>query len=124
MAQISGRVVDYSTNAPLPNVMVQGVAQNGTIFTTVFTDSEGKYDTNHTGFDDLYSTITFQKEGYKTQSMRPASANGVDVPLPQNGTLAAVTLTLKQNPAKAFLYVLIGAGLVYLFIKYRKRIKM
>jgi uncharacterized protein YfaS (alpha-2-macroglobulin family) len=124
MANIKGRVVDYDTDLPVLGVLVQGIAQNGTVFTSGTTDASGNYDLNHSGFDDLYSKIVFKKEGYAEQSMRPSSANNVDVVLPKANTLAAVTLTLKQNPSKAVLFLAIGALAVWLFIKYRSRLKI
>jgi hypothetical protein len=122
MALIRGRVIDYDTDAPLSNVLVQGVAKNGTVFASGNTDNNGGFNIDHAGFDDLYAKITFDKDGYASQSMRPASANDTDVVLPKAGTLSAVTLTLKQNKTKVLLWVAVGALLVFLYFKYKNKI--
>jgi hypothetical protein len=121
MANIKGRVVDYDTDIPILGVLVQGVAADGTTFTSTTTDANGGYDINHSGFDDPYAKITFNKEGYAKQTMRPASANDVDVVLPKAGTLSAVTLTLKQNKTKVLLFLAIGVALAFLYLKYFKK---
>lgn len=122
MALIRGRVIDYDTDSPIPNVLVQGVKSDGTVFASGNTDVNGGFSIDNAGFDDLYSKITFDKEGYAKQSMRPASANNADVVLPKAGTLSAVTLTLKQNKTKVILWVAVGALLVFLYFKYKSKI--
>jgi hypothetical protein len=124
MAEIKGRVVDYNTDNPIPNVLVSGVNKDGAVFASGNTDSEGKFDLNHTGFDDLYSTIRFQKDGYGLQQMQPASANNADVVLSPTGTLAAFTLTVKKNPTKVIIAVIITAALVFLYFKYKNKLKL
>lgn len=124
MANIKGRVVDYDNDSPISGVLVQGVAKDGTAFISGTTDSGGNFNLSNTGFDDLYSRVIFKKDGYQSQLMQPASANGQDVVLMKNGSLAAVTLTVKKNPIKALLFVAIGAAAVYLFIKYRSKISL
>ena len=92
---------------------------DGTVTTS---DSAGNFNISDTGFDDLYSHIMFKKDGYQSQLMQPASANGQDVVLMKSGTLAAVTLTLKRNPAKYVLIAAIAIVATWLFIKYRSKI--
>lgn len=124
MSKITGKVVDYNTDAGILGVLVQGVASDGTIFTSTTTDNSGSYTLDNAGFDSPYAKISFNKEGYAATSMRPQSANNVDVVLAPANTLAAVTLTLKRDPKKALLFALIGAAIVYLAIKYRKQLKL
>lgn len=124
MATIKGRVIDYDTDNSILGVLVEGVAPNGTVFASGTSDGGGSFSVNHTGFDDLYSKIRFSKTGYATQTMRPASAMDTDVVLPKANTLAAVTLTVKQNKTKVVLFLVIGAAIAYLFIKYRSQIKL
>lgn len=123
MSKINGRIVDYDNDSPVSNVLVQGIASSGTVFASTNSDNGGNFTLDNQGFDDPYSKISFVKDGYATQTMRPASANNVDVVLPKAGTLASVTLTLKQNKTKALLFVVIGGILVFLFIKYRSKLK-
>lgn len=123
MSKIAGRVIDYSTDDPVLGVLVQITSQNNVVTASTTTDSAGNWQIDNSSVDDLYSKISFAKDGYATQTMRPTSANDVDVVLPRAGTLASVTLTLKQNPKRALLYALIGAVAVYLVIKYKNQLK-
>lgn len=120
MSNIKGRVVDYDTDGPVAAVLVSGISGSGTLFAEATTNAEGEYNLNHIGFDDLYSQIRFSKNGYATQTMRPASANNVDVVLPKSNTLAAVTITLKQNKPKIILFLAIGIALTVIYFKYFK----
>ncbi len=123
MATIKGRVVDYDNDIPLPDVSVSGIAKDGTVFIAAKTNSEGIFDITNTGFDDPFSKIEFDKDGYAKQTMRGASANSVDVPLPKAGTLGVVVVAVKQNKTKALLFVALGAVAVYLLMKYKNSIK-
>jgi hypothetical protein len=124
MATISGRVVDYDSNSPLQGVFVQGINPDGTFINSTNTDSGGHFTLSDPALDNPAARIVFQSDGYATQSMGPKSANGVDVVLPKAGTLAAVTITVKRNPMKAVLFILIGAALVYFLIKYKHKLPL
>lgn len=121
MGSLKTRVVDYDTDSPIPGVLVQGTLPDGTTFISGTTDANGAVNLNHAGFDNLAAKVSFNKEGYATQTMRAPSANNVDVVLPKAGTLAAVTITAIQNKNKILLYVAIGAALVFLYFKYGKK---
>jgi hypothetical protein len=54
--------------------------------------------------------------------MRPSSANNVDVVLPKSNTLAAVTITLKQNKTKVILIALVAIVLTVVYFKYLKNV--
>lgn len=123
MSKITGRVIDYTTDAPILGVLVQGVGSIGAPFTSTTTDGQGRYTLDSPYLDDNASKVTFTKDGYATQSMRVPSANGVDVVLPKAGTLASVTLSLKRSPQKLLLFAVIGGVLVYLAIKYKSKLK-
>jgi hypothetical protein len=122
MATIKGRVVDYDNDIPLPDVDILGLAKDGIVFVTAKTDSEGLYNITDTGFDDPFAKIEFSKEGYAVQTMRPTSANNVDVPLPKAKTLGAVVVAVRNNKTKAFLFAALGALAVWLYIKYGKNL--
>lgn len=123
-ASISGRVVDYDSDQPIQGVLVQGMLSDGTFINSTNTDASGMYTLSDPGLADPSAKVSFTADGYATQSMRPASADGVDVVLPKAGTLSSVTVTLKRNPMKAVLFVLIGAAIVYFLIKYKNQIKL
>lgn len=122
MANIQGKVVDYDNDSPIAGVLVQGVSKDGTVFASTTSDNNGNFNISNTGFDDLYSRIMFKKDGYQSQLMQPVSANGQDVVLMKSGTLAAVTLTVKRNPAKYAIIAIIAIIATWLFIKYRSKI--
>jgi hypothetical protein len=124
MATISGRVVDYDSNSPLQGVLVQGVNPDGTFIGSTNTNADGNFTLTDTALDNPASKITFTADGYATQSMQPASANGVDVVLPKSGTLASFTVTVKRSPMKALFFVGIGALIVYLLIKYKHKLPL
>jgi hypothetical protein len=120
MANIKTRVVDYDTDEPVQLATVEGVAANGTVFMTGKTSATGSIEMNNIMFDDPYSKIRFSKEGYATQTMRPSSANNVDVVLPKSNTLAAVTITLKQNKTKVIIVAIVAIVLTVVYFKYFK----
>jgi hypothetical protein len=123
-ASISGRVVDYDSDQPIQGVLVQGILSNGIFINSTNTDASGNFTLTDQGLADPSAKVTFTADGYATQSMRPASADGVDVVLPKANTLSSVTLTIKRSPVKAIIFVLIGAAVVYFLIKYKNQIKL
>jgi len=122
MSKITGRVIDYDNDSPIQGVLIQGIAKNGTIFNSTNTNAMGQFVFDDPGLDDLYSQVRFSADGYATQTMRPSSANNVDVVLPKAGTLATVTLAVKRNPMKALLFVALGALAVFLYFKYKNKL--
>lgn len=122
MANIKGRVVDYDTDIPMPDVDVLATDKLGVVIEAAKTNSEGIFDITSQSLDDPAAKITFSKDGYATQTMRAASADEVDVPLPKAGTLGVVVVAVKRNKTKAILFVAIGALAVYLYMKYGKTI--
>lgn len=118
MATISGRVIDYDNDNPISGVTVTGVSQNGTAFASTTTSSTGNFSITDQNFDNLYSRVSFTKEGYTEQNMQPSSANGADVVLAKSG-MQAFTLVLKQNKNKIFIALFVIA-LIFIIVKYYK----
>lgn len=111
MATIKGRVVDYDNDNPLAGVTVEGLTKDGEVFYNTTTDQGGRFTASDPGFDNMYSKIRFSKDNYATQTMRPDSANNVDIPLPKAGVLGTVTIIAKQNKS-----ILIAIAIVLLLV--------
>lgn len=119
MARLSGRVVDYTTDEPIPGVSVAVMSKTGSSVGATATNNEGVWVIDQPGADDLYNRVKFTKEGYNPQDLSPGSANNVDVVLMQSGTLPGVTITAKNFKS----YIVAVAVILLIVILYFTAIK-
>jgi len=118
---VTGTVVDYNTNNAVPGATLIATNQEGTIIGTATTGNDGKFSMDGDGLSDVYAMVQVMADGYQTQTMRVASANGAEIPLPRTGDmLGAVTLTVKKNKTQILIWLAVGVVVAVIYFKFLK----